>query len=152
MAREKELKVAPTHRTTAVSTSRRRAQKNERALWQVPDDPWVPATASEACLALGDCDAAELWLYRFLHHPDVLPFNVQSYDRQLREIWGGDPEGTRCVDRLARIIARHVMRTQAQFTISTAAIPALKAKLDNVETKKTSRRIFSAKARSASPM
>jgi V8-like Glu-specific endopeptidase len=131
MAREKELKVAPTHRTIPAPRPDDVLKRMSVLYGQVLDDPWVPATASEACLALGDCDTAELWLYRFLHHPDVLPFNVQSYDRQLREIWGGDPEGTRCVDRLARIIARHVMRTQAQFTISTAAIPALKAKLDN---------------------
>src|SRR5262249_28419109 len=61
-------------------------------------------------------------------------FNVQSYDRQLREIWGGDPAsaGLRCADRLARIIARHIIRTQAQFTISTSAILALKNALDEL--------------------
>ena len=130
MAREKYLKVTSTRRTTAVPRPEDVLKRMSMLYQQTPDDPWVTATASEACLALGDCDAAELWLYRFLHHPRVLPFNVQSYDRQLREIWDGNPEGTRCVDRLARIIARHVMRTQAQFTISTAAIPALKAALD----------------------
>jgi hypothetical protein len=129
-AREKYLKVASTHRTTAVPRPEDVLKRMSMLYQQTPDDPWVTATASEACLALGDCDAAELWLYRFLHHPNVLPFYVQSYDRQLREIWGGNPEGTRCVDRLARIIARHIIRTQAQFTISTAAIPALRKALD----------------------
>ncbi len=132
VAREKDLKVAPTRRKTAIPRPGDVRDRMSVLYQQTPGDPWVPATASEACLALGDCDAAELWLYRFLHHPNVEPFYIQSYDRQLREIWGGDPAGGsgRCVDRLARIIARHIMRTQAQFTISTAAIPALKAALD----------------------
>ncbi len=132
MAREKDLSVWATHRTTAVPRAEDVIKTMSILHQQKPDDPWVTATASEACLALGDCDAAELWLYRFLHHPKVQPFNLQSYDRQLREIWGGNPagDGTRCADRLSRIIARHIMRTQAQFTISTAAIPALKKALD----------------------
>jgi len=131
-AREKDLKVAPTHRTTAVPRPEDVRERVSVLYHQTPNDPWVPATASEACLALGDCDAAELWLYRFLHHPSVEPFYVQSYDRQLREIWSGNPAGDdrRCVDRLARIISRHIIRTQAQFTISTAVIPVLKAALD----------------------
>jgi V8-like Glu-specific endopeptidase len=135
VAREKEAKVAPTHRTTAVPRPEDVRDRMSVLYEEKRDNPWVPATASEACLALGDCDAAELWLYRFLHHPRVLPFNIQSYDRQLREIWGGNPagEGARCVDRLSRIIARHVIRTQAQFTISTAAIPALKKTLDAIQ-------------------
>jgi len=93
-----------------------------------PQDPWVAATASEAALALGKCDDAELWLYRFLHHPQVQPFYIQSYDRQLREIWEGDPtgDGVQCADRLARIMARHLMRTQSQLTVSKANVSALK--------------------------
>ena len=77
-------------------------------------DPWCAATLSEACLALGKDDLAELWLYRFLHHPNVKPFDVDSYDRQLREIWqgslagGGDADA----DRLTIIMARHIARTQ----------------------------------------
>jgi V8-like Glu-specific endopeptidase len=132
VSREKEAKVAPTHRNTPVPRPEDVRDRMILLYKQTPKDPWVPATASEACLALGDCEAAELWLYRFLHHPCVLPFNIQSYDRQLREIWGGNPagDGARCVDRLSRIIAQHIIRTQAQFTISTAAIPALKQALD----------------------
>src|SRR5262245_57104683 len=34
-------------------------------------DSWLAATASEVCLALGKCDDAELWLYRFLHLKDT---------------------------------------------------------------------------------
>src|SRR5262249_54998830 len=132
-ARERDAKVTPANRKTAVPRPEDVRERMSELYTQTPDDPWVPATASEACLALGDCDVAELWLYRFLHHPHALPFNIQSYDRQLREIWGGNPagDGARCVDRLSRIIAQHTMRTQAQFTISTAAIPALKKVLDD---------------------
>ncbi|WP_027579786.1 serine protease [Bradyrhizobium sp. Ai1a-2] len=131
-SREKEAKVAPTHRKTPMPRPEDVRDRMSVLYKDTPDNLWVPATASEACLALEDCDAAELWLYRFLHHPYVLPFNIQSYDRQLREIWGGNPagDGARCVDRLSRIIAQHIIRTQAQFTISTAAIPVLKKALD----------------------
>jgi V8-like Glu-specific endopeptidase len=131
-AREKDAKVTPPDRKTTVPRPEGVLGRMSELYTQTPDDPWVPATASEACLALGNCEGAELWLYRFLHHPHVLPFNVQSYDRQLREIWGGNPagEGVRCADRLARIMAQHIIRTQAQFTISTTAIPALKKALD----------------------
>lgn len=131
-SREKDLAITPTHRTIAVPRPADVRDRMSVLYKEEPDDPWVPATASEACLALGDCDGAELWLYRFLHHRCVVPFNIQSYDRQLREIWGGNPagDGGRCVDRLARIIAQHVVRTQGQFTISTAAVPALTEALD----------------------
>ena len=80
------------------------------------DDHWPLATASEACLALhvasgdpGWCDKAELWLYRFLHHRTTDPFGIESYSRQLREIWRGDPlANATCADRLARIAERYV--------------------------------------------
>jgi V8-like Glu-specific endopeptidase len=138
VSREEHLKVAATHRKTAVPRPEDVRDRMRVLYTQTPEDQWVPATASEACLALDDCDGAELWLYRFLNHPEVQPFDLQSYGRQLREIWGGNPagDGRRCVDRLARIIARHVVRTQAQFTISTAAIPALKKALNSPDLEK----------------
>ena len=88
-------------------------------------DHWSLATASEACLALavGDasgewCDRAELWLYRFLNHPKTDAFAVESYGRQLREIWRGNPlAGLSCADRLAGIIDRHVRRTERRWSI-----------------------------------
>jgi len=90
-------------------------------------DPWCAATLSEACLALGENDLAELWLYRFLHHPNVKPFDVDSYDRQLREIWlgsltGGDAAGA---DRLTIIMARHIARTQLRWSLSSSSVTAL---------------------------
>jgi V8-like Glu-specific endopeptidase len=135
-ARESEANVTPASRATPVPRPENVRDKMIALYRQTPDDPWVPATASEACLALDECDAAELWLYRFLHHKDVQPFNVQSYDRQLREIWRGNPTGggARCADRLARIMAQHLIRTQAQFSISPTAIPALKKALDESTT------------------
>lgn len=130
-AREKREGVTPPPRKTRVEADEILARMRELHV-ETPDNPWVPATASEACLALGECDDAELWLYRFLHHPNAEPFNIQSYDRQLREIWQGNPmgDGTRCADRLARIVARHTMRTQSQLTITPAAIPDIKEALE----------------------
>jgi hypothetical protein len=95
------------------------------------DDHWAAATASEACLALGRCDEAELWLYRFLHHPDLGLFDADSYGRQLREIWQADPSrgGAGCADRLARIMAGHVARTQSRWSVSPSAVPAMSAAL-----------------------
>lgn len=127
-AREQREGVTPHGRTTPVPSASE-VYKHMRKLYQkTPADPWIPATASEAALALDKCNNAELWLYRLLHNEGVQPFHIQSYDRQLREIWQGDPTrgANNCADRLARITARHILRTQSQFVISRAAIPALK--------------------------
>ena len=96
-----------------------------------PDDPWLIATLSEAHLAMGHADDAELWLYRLLHHPNTTPFVVDSYDRQLREVWGGSglANGTRTVDRLAGIMARHMMQTESRMTFSAPDIGAMRAQL-----------------------
>jgi V8-like Glu-specific endopeptidase len=90
-------------------------------------DPWIAATASEASLALDNCDQAELWLYRFLHHPKVKPFDVESYDRQVREIWEGSASasGSRCADRLAAIMSRHIARTLRQWSVSPSEVSAV---------------------------
>lgn len=93
-------------------------------------DYWSLATASEACLALsvGDpsgewCDRAELWLHRFLNHPQADPFAVESYARQLREIWRGDPlGGPSCADRLTGIVHQHVRRTERRWSIDPAKV------------------------------
>jgi hypothetical protein len=93
---------------------------------QNPSDPWLASTLSEVNLALGDCERAELWLYRFLHHPNVQPFDIDSYDRQLREIWGGNPlAGDSCADRLSTLIARHLMRSQSRWSVSQAQAMAI---------------------------
>ncbi len=87
---------------------------------------WLAATASEACLALGKCDEAELWLYRFLNLSDTKPFDIDSYSRQLREIWQGDPfAGGSCAGRLAGIIARHLARFQSRVVLDPAQVPAM---------------------------
>lgn len=127
-AREQREGITPHDRTTPIPQAND-IYKHVKKLYQtMPDDPWIPATVSEAALALGKCEEAELWLYRFLHHEQVQAFYIQSYDRQLREIWQGNPirgDGN-CPDRLARITARHILRTQSQFSISRSAIPELK--------------------------
>jgi V8-like Glu-specific endopeptidase len=99
-----------------------------------PLDHWPLATASEACLALSArgqgsdwCDRAELWLHRFLNHPNTDPFAVESYSRQLREIWHGNPlGGASCPDRLAGIIDRHVRRTERRWSVDPGKVRELR--------------------------
>lgn len=84
------------------------------------DSPWLFSSASEAYLALNQCDLAELWLYRFLQHPLTYPFHIESYSRQLREIWQGNAlRNLNCADKLSRIIDQYVMRTQKRWSISS---------------------------------
>jgi hypothetical protein len=93
---------------------------------------WLAATASEASLALKQCDDAELWLHRFLMREDTTPFNVDSYARQLREIWRGDPvSGSNCASHLSRIIARYIAGTQSRIAIAPAQVDSIKAALQN---------------------
>lgn len=93
------------------------------------DGAWPAATVSEALLAQGDCDGAELWLYRLLHHPEVTPFAVESYERQVREIWKGDAlgGGRSCADRLAAVLARYAAAAQARLSLSPSELQGLRA-------------------------
>lgn len=102
--------------------------------FEASDDPFSAATVSEAYLALGECDSAELWLYRFLMHPDVRPFDIESYDRQIREIWSGNPlAGCRsCADRLSTIMARHIAQKEHRFFISSADVSETKQSIDSL--------------------
>jgi V8-like Glu-specific endopeptidase len=98
------------------------------------DDHWPPATASEACLALhvlGEghewCDKGELWLHRFLSHPNTDPFSIESYSRQVREIWRGNPlGGPSCADRFASIIERHVRRTERRWSVDAHRVQEIR--------------------------
>lgn len=93
-----------------------------------PNDHWPAATVSEACLALGNCDGAELWLHRFLEHPRAGPFDLDSYGRQLQEIWQGRPVGgTRCADLLATLITHRMERQQSRATFSATQVEAMRA-------------------------
>jgi hypothetical protein len=104
-------------------------------------DPWPLAAASEASLALeytepeaGWSNQAELWLYRFLAHPTADPFMIESYYRQLREVWNGDPLGTgSCADRLAGIIDRHVVHTQKCWSVEPRRARELASRPDVLE-------------------
>ena len=124
------------------------AVENVEVRWtKNSSDPWLAATASEALLALGRCDDAELWLYRFLHHPRATPFAIASYTRQLREVWQGtDDRG--CAGRLFGIMAAHEARTQGTGASMRTACrkSAPPSKTIRLSTKRT----FSARARSAS--
>jgi hypothetical protein len=99
-----------------------------------PSDAFAAATVSEAYIALEDCDAAEFWLYRFLMHPAVKSFDIESYDRQIREIWNGNPlvgVGS-CADRLSAIMARHIAKTERRFFISPADVRETKRSIDGL--------------------
>lgn len=107
------------------------------------DSQWPLATASEACLALNQCDDAELWLHRFLLHPQTLPFHIESYSRQLREIWRGNAlRNTTCADRLSSIIDRHVMRTQKRWSISPEMMKTAQSEPQSLEKNFSGERTF----------
>jgi V8-like Glu-specific endopeptidase len=127
LAREEREGLAPRKDTSSAAVAGVVYEQVVRLARAAGADQWVAATASEACLALDRCDEAELWLYRFLHHPKAQPFDVESYARQVREIWQGDAAaaGGTCPDRLAGIMARHTLRTQRRLTVSAAAVPEL---------------------------
>ena len=91
-------------------------------------DHWLLSTASEALLALGRCDEAELWLYRFLHHDRVRPFDLFSFERQLRVIWQGG-EDDRCAGRLSRLMSRHVAGLERSWSAEVSDLPRLRASL-----------------------
>ena len=107
------------------------------------DSQWALATASEACLALNRCDDAELWLHRFLLHPQTHPFHIESYSRQLREIWLGNAlRNTTCADRLSSIIDRHVMRTQKRWSMSPKMLKTAQADPQSLERNFSGERTF----------
>ncbi|MGE0704257.1 MAG: serine protease [Vicinamibacterales bacterium] len=124
LAREQREGVAASRRETAGALAGD-IYKHVTGLYaRNASDVWLAATASEAGLALGDCDAAELWLYRFLHHPAVTPFAIRSYERQLREIWQGGAlgDGSTCADKLSAIVMRHIMRVEGRWSIASSAL------------------------------
>lgn len=107
------------------------------------DSQWALATASEACLALQRDDQAELWLHRFLLHPQTNPFHIESYSRQLREIWRGNAlRQQTCADRLSSIIDRHVMRTQKRWSISPAMLKTAQSQPEMLEKNFSNERTF----------
>jgi len=107
---------------------------------------WPLATASEACLALNQCDEAELWLHRFLQHPQTHPFHIESYSRQLRDIWLGNAlRNATCADRLSRVIDRHVMRTQKRWSISPEMLRTAQSDPKSLEKNFSGERTFTVK-------
>lgn len=107
--------------------------ESARAARLLDAEPWALAAASEASLAMerlehgaGWSDQAELWLHRFLAHEGCTPFAVESYHRQLREVWQGDMlRNESCADRLASVIGRQVMRTQRRWSVDPSQVREL---------------------------
>ncbi|GMV30959.1 MAG: hypothetical protein AMXMBFR59_30840 [Rhodanobacteraceae bacterium] len=90
---------------------------------------WLLASASEASLALpeGGRDA-ELWLYRFIVDPRTSPFDLASYERQLREIWQAveDPASRSRPSRLLTVLTRHIRATTRSVTLSQRDVRQLR--------------------------
>lgn len=116
--------------------ARWQAQQNH---WRAADAElhWLLASASEASLAVagGSCREAELWLYRFIADPRTTPFDLASYERQLREIWqGSDDEYSRfCPSRLVAILARHQRSATRSVSLSTQEARRLRRDDDGLE-------------------
>lgn len=93
------------------------------------DEPYVQATYSEAFLALRDYDKSELSLTRMMHHARCTPFMLESYERQLREIWqaGGNVGQSAHADLLATLLARHQMTSAARLSMSPARADGLRS-------------------------
>lgn len=112
--------------------------KHKDGIWKKADAGahWLLASASEACLAMPrGCRDAELWLYRFINDPRTTPFDLASYERQLREIWQGvDDETSRyCPSRLVTIVARHLRKATQSVTLSAQRARALRADEQGLE-------------------
>lgn len=104
---------------------------------------WLLATASEAYLSLNHSDEAELWLHRFLQHPQTHPFHIESYSRQLRELWLGNAlRNETCADRLCWVIDRHVMRTQKRWSISPEMLKTAQSEPQSLEKNFSGERTF----------
>lgn len=88
---------------------------------------WLFATLSEASMSMGREAEAELWLYRLLSLPKRSLFATQSYQRQLREIWGANAyaESPSNADALARIIAENTDRRFDKRSFSTTELESL---------------------------
>lgn len=60
----------------------------------------------------------------FVH--GLAPFEVESYFRQLCEIWSGIPlDGSTCAGRLAKILERHVLRTERRWSVDARQLQRL---------------------------
>jgi len=105
---------------------------------------WVFASLSEACLALGLCDEAELWLYRFIGYRHTKPFDLNAYARQLREIWQADHTrfDSNCASRLAFILRRYLQAKTDSVSFSREQAQALRDSQDLLERNFTGETLF----------
>jgi hypothetical protein len=130
--REEEIGLPPRDGTTTTELAEEVLKVAIADYARDSTNQWPLATASEACLALNVrgsdlCDKAELWLYRFLNHPQTDPFSVESYGRQLREIWRGSPlAGVSCANRLASIVERHVTRKERRWAVDPRKVQEIR--------------------------
>lgn len=110
--------------------AKRIERSTQGLLKKSPDDAWLAATMSECKLAQDKADDAELWLYRFMLHPSVDAFGLDSYDRQLREIWGGvQGRNQTLADRLETLMAQHLLAQQSRWTMSPGGVADLRQQI-----------------------
>ena len=74
-----------------------------------PDDIWSLPTLAELYLAKSEEINAEWSLYKLFDHPELNPFVIGSFERQLKEIWGANAYSNdgRLASKLAAMIARN---------------------------------------------
>lgn len=129
---EREGHVMPSNLVAGEASSQSLAEEvlaQLKATSGPPDDePWRYAAFSEIYLALNDQDKAELWLGRMMLHDHCTPFMLDSYERQLREIWqaGGTTGQPACADVLATMLSRYQMETASRLSVSPARINELR--------------------------
>lgn len=95
------------------------------------------ATAAEAALALGKLNDAELWACRFALSPDATAFSLNSFARQLREVWqvprtpSGRAGGQR--ERMLLVVERALAQLGGTFTLQGRADAGYLEKVYNRE-------------------
>lgn len=97
--------------------------RNVAVLADVGDlDAWADATRAEALLALGRLEEFDAAVAGWLARPDLTPFMVESFARQLREVWQFDA-GTPPGHVLAKLAARAAPAAGAQHEPQQHAPP-----------------------------
>jgi hypothetical protein len=104
-----------------------------RNAWQAGDaDYWDIATAAEAALALGQDEAAELWLHRYVEHPDLPAFALASTLRQYREVWQLGPRSSSGTVLLPVLERRLAAAGQIQMSLEDARAGAYSGNFEKV--------------------
>jgi S1-C subfamily serine protease len=95
---------------------------------------WDLATAVEANVGLERYDDALLWLHRYVSDKELTAFHLASLERQLREVWGMQPD-TGPGMRVLPILRGELLRREgAQVEVSQSEIQAGSEHREDTET------------------